>query len=284
MKKIETLGDWLLNAQSQLNGIKEIDTPALEAQVLAAFCLEQTRTWVLTHHDFVLSPSLLSFLGISLQKRLQLIPLPYIIGKWEFYNLEFLISPQVLIPRPETELLVGEALNWLSTHPKRCELLEIGTGSGCISVSLAVHLPNLKITATDVSAGALSVATRNSQKHNVAHQINFIRNNLADSIQYQFDIICANLPYIPSNKLAELSVSQSEPLLALDGGPDGLDLIRTLLKDCHRLIKPRALILLEIEAGQGHSAFQLAQQIFPAAKVRILPDYAGRPRLLFIES
>ncbi|MCE1253252.1 MAG: peptide chain release factor N(5)-glutamine methyltransferase [Anaerolineae bacterium] len=283
MKKIETLAEWINNARDQLARI-DADSPALDAQVLASFVLERSRTWVLAHSDTLLSVQETAAFDELLQKRLNYFPLPYILGKWEFFNLEFMVSPAVLIPRPETELLVEEALHWLKNHSDRREIFETATGSGCISISLAVNRPDLKIIAGDFSLDALTIAMRNSIKHQTYTSINFFQGNLANAIQHRFDLICANLPYIPSCKIPTLQVSRFEPRLALDGGQDGLDLITKFLRDCPRLLNPHGLVLLEIEAGQAESVLNLANSVFPGSNSKVISDFAGNPRLLSIES
>jgi release factor glutamine methyltransferase len=164
----------------------------------------------------------------------------------------------------------------------------VGTGSGCIAVSLAVHTPSLRIIATDRSLPALLVAQQNVRRHAVMERIDLIQCDLLSPFPLSpnplfFDLICANLPYIPSNSLPGLAVARREPLLALDGGVDGLETIGDLLQQAPARLAPGGLLLLEIEAGQGEAAYRLASQAFPLAKVQLLPDLAGRDRLISIE-
>jgi release factor glutamine methyltransferase len=283
MKKIETLAEWFATAIPQLAQNPAVDTPQLEAQLLGSFALAVPRAWLLAHTDLNLSPDQLAYLNELLNQRLNHVPLPYIIGSWEFYGLNFFVSPQVLIPRPETELLVSHAIDWLKQHPRRRTALEIGSGSGCISISLAVFLPDLQITSSDISRDALNISMRNARRHQVETQIAFLQSDLASAITGRFDLICANLPYIPTAKLAGLAVNRFEPRLALEGGADGLDLIRSFLVDCPRLIIPGGLLLFEIEAGQGETALLAARSIFPEENCQVIPDLAALPRLLSIE-
>jgi release factor glutamine methyltransferase len=283
MKKIETLAEWFATAIPQLAQNPEVDTPQLEAQLLGSLVLGKPRAWLLAHTDLSLSPDQLARLTECLNQRLNHIPLPYITGSWEFFGLDFFVSPHVLIPRPETELLVTHAIDWLKRHPQRRTALEIGSGSGCISISLAVNMPDLNLIAVDISGLALGLSIRNTRHHQVEGQISFLQSDLASAVAGRFDLICANLPYIPTPKLAGLEVSRFEPRLALDGGPDGLDLVRSLLTDSPRLIKPGSLLLFEIEAGQGESALAAARSIFPQADCQVYADLAGLPRLLSIE-
>jgi release factor glutamine methyltransferase len=215
--------------------------------------------------------------------RLQQIPLPYLLGKWEFYGLEFIVTPSVLIPRPETELLVSEAIHWINCHPHQIQIADVGTGSGCIAVSLAVTHPFLKIICLDKFHPTLSVAMRNAFAHHVDDRLFFVQSDLLSACNQRFNIICANLPYIPTSTLSHLQVRYFEPVSALDGGSDGLDLIRRLLVQSIAFISPKGLILLEIEAGQGESVLQLARDIYPDARCQVLADLAGLPRCLRIE-
>jgi release factor glutamine methyltransferase len=268
-------------AQVHLSGLS--DTAGLEARVLLAHILNRDKAWLLAHPEEPLTPTQ----AAAYQEALELLaagtPLPYLLGQWEFYGLTFKITPDVLIPRPETELLVETALDWLTRHPEKTRAAEAGTGSGCIAVSLAVHVPTLMITATDISPQALEIARHNAALHNVAGQINFCHDNLLAGQDGPFDLIYANLPYIPSNTLRGLAVARQEPTLALDGGRDGLDLIRRLLDEAVNVLADQGLILLEIERRQGKQAHHLAQENFPGAAVKVKPDLAGNPRLLVIE-
>ena len=159
----------------------------------------------------------------------------------------------------------------------------MGTGSGSIAVSLATRKPWLSINATDLSAEALNLAEQNAETNHVRDQIMFEQADLMPSVDQSFDLVCANLPYIPTNKLEEVNTLGFEPTLALDGGVDGLRLIRRLLELLPSRINAPALILLETEATLGAETLALANQTFPRADVRLLPDLAGRDRLVRIE-
>lgn len=211
-------------------------------------------------------------------------PLPYLTGKQEFYGLEFEVSPDVLIPRPETELLVEEALAWLIAHQGKHKAADAGCGSGCIAVSLARHIPDLILTACDLSRPALEVTRRNSLRHGVNECIRAVQMDLLSGLSGPFDLVCANLPYIPSRTVDEIRVALFEPRLALDGGPDGLDLIGRLLADAPRWLAPGGLILLEIEARQGEQAIALAREALPTSQVTLLQDLAGLDRLVKVQA
>jgi release factor glutamine methyltransferase len=275
------LGDWVSQSARQLMLIT--DTPQLEAQLLAAFVFNRDRSWLMAHLDQIPNLDQDARLEAVLNERLQLVPLPYIIGEWSFYGLDFHVSPAVLIPRPETELLVSEAIGWLQNYPARTHCVDVGTGSGCIAVSLAVNLPRVTFVCVDISLPALIIARRNAVRHQVEGQLVFVQSDLLSPFKTPFDMICANLPYIPTRTLESLPVRLHEPASALDGGPDGLDLIRRLLAQSLSRIAPGGLLLFEIEAGQGESALQLARETFPQARCQIMADLAGLPRLLRIE-
>ena len=182
------------------------DTPGLDAQVLLAHICQKDKSWLHAHPDYHLSPVETLNLANALAQLSAGIPLPYVIGEWEFYALRFKVTPDVLIPRPETELLVETAIKWLEAHPERTRVAEVGTGSGCISTSLAVNLPDIQLTASDISSEALAVASYNVNKHGVYSRIKLVETNLLAGIEGPFDLICANLPYIPTGTLQILPV------------------------------------------------------------------------------
>jgi release factor glutamine methyltransferase len=161
--------------------------------------------------------------------------------------------------------------------------MDVGTGSGCIAVSLAVNTPALYLVATDISADALAIAQRNAQFHHVDDRIAFRQADLIPKELGRFDMICANLPYIPTRKLAEVNSLPFEPASALDGGPDGLALIKRCLACAPAHIRAPGMLLFEIEASTGNVAIALARKAFSQAKVTLLPDLTGKERLLTIE-
>lgn len=260
------------------------DTPYLDAQVLLSHILGQRRSWILAHPDPTLTAAQRQNLTRALHCLESGTPLPYVLGRWEFYKLDFTLTPHVLIPRPETELLVEKAIAWLRDNPSRRSCADIGTGSGCIAVTLAVNVPGAKILATDISPTALRVAQENAHKHGVEGQISFLGDNLLASVAGKFDVICANLPYIPTSTLKTLAVYGQEPTLALDGGPKGLRLIQTLMADLPRSLSPGGLLLLEIDSSHGPEVRRMAQKTFPQADVQIHADLAGHDRVLAVQT
>lgn len=281
-----TVGTWLEEMVRRLCAVSE--TAVLDAQVLLAHLMGKTRTWIVAHPEAEVPQELEESLFAALQRLEAGEPLAYLLGYREFYGRRFEVTPQVLIPRPETELLVERALNWLRRNPRRRRAADVGTGSGCIAVSLAAEIPDLQVLATDISLPALRVARRNAIKHGVQDRIRWLQCDLLPpppsrvSYYTRFDLICANLPYIPSPLLPELAVARYEPLLALNGGKDGLDLIRRLLQRVPEWIAPGGLILLEIEASQGPTVFSMAYDVFSSAQIHLYPDLASHDRLLEI--
>ena len=264
------------------------DTPALDASVLVAHILNKPRTWVMAHPELDLTSEQLKNLDDSLTRLERGESFPYVLGHWEFFGLDFDITPDVLIPRPETELLVEKAIAGLQESPVRRTIADVGTGSGAIAVTIAVNVPDTRILATDISHKALEVAQKNAIKFEVNRQIDFLQCDLLPPhiaslpTEHHFDLICANLPYIPTSTLRKLPVFGREPTLALDGGEDGLELIRRLLNIALEWLAPNGMILLEIESTRGVQALNMAGDLFSEASIHLHQDLAGQDRLLEI--
>jgi release factor glutamine methyltransferase len=273
---------WLKRATQRLAASS--DSAGLDAQVLLAAVLEQPRAWIAAHAEASLTQPQLEQLETLLEKRARGEPLPYLLGHWEFYGRDFVVAPQVLIPRPETELLVEQAHDWLRRFPTRRLAADVGTGSAAIAISLAGGIPGLRVTAVDLSFPALQVAQTNVRRHACTGQVDLVQGNLLTALAGPFDLVCANLPYIPGPLLSQLEVARFEPRLALDGGPDGLVWVRLLLEDAPRWLASQGLMLLEIESNQGETALAAGKQFFPTADVTVIADYSQRPRLLKIQS
>lgn len=265
------------------------DTPALDASVLIAHILGKPRTWVIAHPEIILTPEQQEQMEASLLRLAGGEAFPYVLGRWEFFGLDFDVTHDVLIPRPETEILVEKAITWLQGHPGRGSVADVGTGSGAIAIAIAVHVPSVHILATDISANALRVAKQNAEKHRVIKQIEFVECDLLPGRSPQgdrramLDLLCANLPYIPTDTLHNLAVFGREPSLALDGGTDGLDLYRRLFAVTPEWMAEDGKLLLEIEATQGANIQRLAREVFGTAAVHLHRDLAGKDRLLEIK-
>jgi release factor glutamine methyltransferase len=278
-----TILEILPQLSQQLHLISETGT--LDAQVLLAHCLDKPRTWVLAHPEAPINKIQYHKIIQSAGRLMRGEPLPYVIGHWEFYGLDFLVTPDVLIPRPDTELLTERAIKWLQLHPHKRNAVDIGTGSGCIGISLARHIPDLHIVLTDISPEALNVARMNGEKHGLLGRLEFRQSDLLDwiPIPFTFDLICANLPYIPTRTLENLPVAESESHLALDGGLSGIKVIKRLLKQAKNQLTPGGMMLLEIGPTQCDQLIRFAQKHYSFSKVQLLQDMSGRDRCLEIE-
>jgi release factor glutamine methyltransferase len=262
---------------------KSSDTPNLDSQILLASTLEKPRAWVISHSEEKLSKFENARFQAGIISLVEGTPLPYIIGKWEFFGLEFFITPDTLIPRPETELMVEHALQWLDDHPGHRIAADIGTGSGCIAVALAKNSTDLSILASDISYSALKIAVKNSKMHEVDERVQFVVSDLLPPLAIQYDMICANLPYIPAQTLTALRIFGHEPDLALNGGEDGLDYITQLLTISPAYTKPGAILLVEIDSSQGREVLSIANECFPSAEISLLQDLARNDRLIKIQ-
>ena len=260
------------------------DTPKLDAELLLAHALGQERTWLYLYPTAPLPPAVADCFADYLARRIRREPVAYIVGHQEFFGLDFLVSPAVLIPRPETELLIETALGRI---PPPRTVIDVGTGSGCIAVTLARQWPQARLTAIDISPAALERARQNAARHQVSDQLDFLPGNLLASVTAPAEMIVSNPPYVSRPYLQAEStmpeVRLYEPRLALDGGPAGLDLIGTLLAQAVTRLQPGGWLLVEIGFDQGAAVAALAQTHFPCAKIEIKPDLAGLDRLLVVK-
>lgn len=209
-------------------------------------------------------------------------PIQYITNKAYFYGQEFFVNKNVLIPRPETETLIEDTLILINEHfkDKTIKVLDIGTGSGIIAITLNNQNKNLQITATDISNKALKVAKKNQKKHQT--NVNFVRTNLYKNIKDKFDIIISNPPYIKENsQTVEEQVLKNEPRLALFGGKDGLDYYRNILKNIKSIIKENHIIAFEIGENQGKKIEKLIKKQFPKDQIIIKKDYNNFDRYIY---
>jgi release factor glutamine methyltransferase len=261
------------------------ETPLLDAQVLVSHYVGKPRTWVLAHPEYLLNTQQYEEIIHSVHRLESGEPLAYVLGHWEFYGLEFQLTSHVLIPRPETELLVETACKWLQAHPHMRRAVDIGTGSGCIAIALAYTIPDLHILMTDISPDALNVAKLNAERFGMLDRSDLFQSDLLEQIPKIsiFDLVCANLPYIPSQNLARLPVAKNEPRLALDGGSNGLMVIQRLLEQAKTHISPGGMMLVEIDPEQKPLMIKLLQENYPSARVKFLPDLSGKDRCVEIQ-
>lgn len=251
--------------------------------VLLAFVLDRPKDWVIAHPDQMLNSENITELENLFSRLMEGSPLAYLIGHWSFYGFDFQINESVLIPRPETELLVEHAILWLRKNHHAKTIIDVGTGSGCIAISIAKAFPRLKIIASDISYQSLRIAQKNSFQH-ATPNVNLLESDLLDSLNDKVDLICANLPYIPSQKLKLLSVRKHEPRTALDGGKDGLTFIKELLNQATFLLEPKGAMLIEFESTKNNDILHIAKEFFPHKEISIINDLANKPRLLEISS
>ena len=259
------------------------DTPNLDTQLLLSEALDCTRAWVLAHPEVQLNRAQTQTFVSMLSRCQNGEALPYVLGWWEFYGRRFRLTPDVLIPRPETELLIEGAKQFFIRYPERRRVADVGTGCGGVAVTLAAEAPDIWVTATDLSFRALRVAQSNAQEHRVASRVQLFQADLLAPIAGSFDLICANLPYIATEVLHGLAVATREPYTALDGGAEGMEIIRRLLASLPDLLEMNGRALLEIGTGQGDAALAESQDVLPTSKAEVRKDLAGRDRLLVID-
>jgi release factor glutamine methyltransferase len=250
--------------------------PRRDAEVLIAHVLRCDQAALLTHPERLLSPAESDQLESFLKRRLASEPMQYITGSQEFFGLLFEVTPDVLIPRPETEHLVEAALEHIGGEAVR--ILDVGTGSGAIAVSLAHARPQSHVTAVDLSPAALEVARRNAQRHGVLDRVTFLQSNLLAAVDGpDFDLVVSNPPYIAEGEVLETQVSNYEPQSALYAGPTGLEVYERLIPEARKVLKPGGWLLLEIGFGQQPAVEALLRG---CRSVSVVHDLQGIPRVL----
>jgi len=257
----------------------------LEAEVLVMSVMRMARQSIFAEQETEVSAQQQEALDGLLARRYQREPLAYILGMREFYGINVVLTPAVLIPRPETEGLVEHALfmAMMGMESRELTIADVGTGSGAIAINLAIHLPAARIFAVDVADAVLDVAAYNIRAHGVGARVKLSIGDMLEAVPEPVDLIVANLPYIPTDRIPTLQPEvQQEPVLALDGGPDGLDLIRRLLIQAEDKLKPNGIILLEMDPEQIPVVQQLALQHFPEGSTSVEQDLAGMDRILTI--
>lgn len=238
------------------------DAASRDAELLLLHTLQIPRTTLLAYPTREIAPEQLAEYEANITRRLTLEPIQYITGTQEFYGLDLHVTPAVLIPRPETELLVESVLKLLP-HDQPLRIADIGTGSGAIAIAIAHHLPQAQLTALDLSPEALTIARHNAGTHHLTHRIRFLHSDLLSAVQDEtFDAILSNPPYVPTTDLATLhpQVRDHEPHTALFAGPTGLALYTRLIPQAFDALTPGGLLALEIGHGQSESILQLLYQ------------------------
>ncbi len=263
-----------------------VESPRLDAELLLAHAVGTNRAWVLAHPERPLTPKELTRFRDLAARRARREPLAYITGHREFFGLDLAVDSRVLIPRPETELLVEWALALARRLPEPARVADVGAGSGAIAVALATHLPGATVYALDAAPGPLAITRENARRHGVAERVHCLQGDLLAPLPEAVHLVCANLPYVGSEEWETLApeIREYEPRAALDGGPGGLEVIRRLLATAGPYLRPGGAVLLEIGAAQGTAARALAGEGFPTARVEVLQDYAGLDRLVVVQT
>ncbi|MDH7497155.1 MAG: peptide chain release factor N(5)-glutamine methyltransferase [Syntrophomonadaceae bacterium] len=275
---IQALVEWTTNRFAR----EGFEHPRLEAEVLLAHVLDADRVHLYVNYHQPVNQEERQRFRELVHRRLQGQPVAYLVGYREFYSLRFEVGPGVLVPRPETELLVDVVLDLAGRgEPSHC-IADVGTGSGAIAVTLARHLPRSSLWAIDLSAPALDIAQRNIARHGVEERVTLLHGDLLEPLEKRglaLDMVVANLPYVPSAEASELGkgLLRYEPRVALDGGHDGLALYRRLIPQAGRMLVPGGYLVVEIDHRQGQAMLGLLQEF---SEVSVLPDLTGRDRVV----
>ena len=280
-----TLRQFLRNTRETL-AAAGIPEPRLEPEIMLTNVLGVPRHRLYAVQDQELPAQARQALAQFIERRLKREPLAYILGHKEFYGIDLVVDPGVMVPRPETELLVERAILVCMERMDqgRPVVVDVGTGAGGIAINLALHLPRARVFATEGSPSALEVARANIRTHKVEERITLVQGDLLEAVEGPVDVIVANLPYIPSDRLRELQPEvRWEPPIALDGGPDGLDLIRRLLGQARENLSRSGIALLEIDPEHQAPLRQLAGDLFPGAAASVEQDLAGLDRIFVVE-
>jgi len=265
--------------RDRLASLKDVENPALESEVLLRYILNLTRAQLYLDLNIEFDTAKERILDEWTKRRLQGEPLSYIINTREFYGLDFFVDCRVLIPRPETELLVEEAIDFCNEHHS-IVLADIGCGSGAISVSLAVVLPQVKIYAIDLSIEALEVAKCNACTHGVEEQITFLHGDLLVPLESPVDVLIANLPYVSTRDWQVMASAAFEPRLALEAGDYGLDQLSRLIQQLKGKVNPGGCVLLEIGLGQAQTVTDCLKEVWPDSRIDVQKDLAGIERVI----
>jgi len=284
----------LLNWISEYLANKGIDSPRLSAELLLSGVLELKRIELYTQFDKLVTKQQLDKLHDLVRRAGQNEPVAYLIGKTEFYSLELNITADCMIPRPETELLVQRAIEFLRTRPVPVLVCDLCTGSGCIAVAIAKNFPDARLIATDISDAALNVAAGNVEKHQLKNRIKLLHGDLFDPIMPQldvdklvpdsergFDLIVCNPPYVSAAEYEKLdkNVKDYEPKSALFAGADGLDVYRRICEKAEQFLKPYGALMLEIGFAQGQAVRELLEKTGAFAEIKIEKDYHDNDRI-----
>ncbi len=276
-----------INAASAKLAAAGIPTARLDAEVLLAFVLRKDRAWLITHIHDALDDEAGRIFEATIRRRALREPLQYITGRQEFWGLEFTVTRDVLIPRPETELVVETALKIIGDADRAVTIIDLCAGSGCIAVCLVKELPSARIFAADLSEKALSVARGNAQKHGVLARIRFFEGDLFRPLEEldihgQVDIIVSNPPYVRSGELRDLQseVRDYEPEIALVAGSEGTELHQKIINEAPEYLKPHGVLIMELGLGQAEALVQICRSAGNYEMPEVHKDLAGIKRVI----
>lgn len=265
---------------------QNIDNPYLNCQLILMLVTGKSKIFLMTNPEYELNDQEVRCYWALLEKRREGFPLQYIVRNQEFMGMDFYVDPRVLIPRPDTEILVESVLqyNKESAIPSP-KILDIGTGSGAIAISLAKYIKDAQVTAVDISVQAIEVAVFNASKNQVGERVRFIKSNLFANVDGTFNIIVSNPPYIPKKDIAELmvEVKDYEPMGALDGGVDGLDFYRIITSKAVDYLEPMGLLAFEVGHDQGRAVKDIIEQSHKYTNIKLVKDLASIDRVVLAQ-
>ena len=257
-----------------------IDEPILKTRMVLANILNETKEYLMVHELEELDEDLLKVFKEDISKLCKRIPIQYITNKQEFMGLEIYVDENVLIPQPDTEILVEEVIN-IAKKEKKTKILDLCTGSGAIGISMAKNIENFEITLSDISSDALNVAKQNCINNGVEDKTKIMQSDLFENIEDKFDIIVSNPPYIRSDVIKTLDKEvQNEPILALDGGEDGLDIYRKIIEQAYEYLNQDGYLCLEIGYDQKEEVIKLIEETNKYTDIYQKKDLAGNDRIV----
>jgi release factor glutamine methyltransferase len=258
---------------------KDIEDYSLEAELLLRHVLGISHTQLYLDLNHELSPVHEESFCRLIERRLRGEPSAYITGHREFYGLDFYVDHRVLIPRPESELMVEKAIS-LAQNRIISKIADIGTGCGAIAISVALNLPGAKIYAIDISAPALEVARFNCQEHGVRDRVRLLQGSMIEPLPEPVDLMIANLPYVRESDLPQTGTLSFEPVLALNGGPDGLAKMDRLCHQAGNKLRAGGCLLLEIGQGQAEAVATILREVFAQSRIEVFTDFGGVERVV----
>lgn len=262
----------------------KIDEPILKVRIILANILKQSKEYLMIHETEELNEDLVKVFKEDISKLCKNIPIQYISKKQEFMGLEFYVDENVLIPQPDTEILVEEVIN-IAKKEEKTKILDLCTGSGAIGISIAKNIKDCEMTLSDISNEALNVAKQNCINNRFENEIKIIQSDLFENIEDKFDIIVSNPPYIKSDIIKTLDKEvQNEPILALDGGKDGLDIYRRIIKQAYEYLNENGYLCLEIGYDQKQDVIKLIEETNQYQEIYSKKDLAGNDRIIICEN